>query len=163
MPYYANELDTSVLMLPVSAPNAKLNNSISEVVVAAVVGGGSVVNGMGYNRGSKADYDGWEALGNPGWGWKGLLPYFRKSTTFAPPTASAAAQWNITWDSSVYGSGPLRTHIPSFQYPDIAAFWDAFRHETGVTTSLGANTGVGTGTFWTPSTIDARDMTRSTA
>lgn len=117
MPYYANELDTSVLMPPVSAPNAKLNNSISEVVVAAVVGGGSVVNGMGYNRGSKADYDGWEALGNPGWGWKGLLPYFRKSTTFAPPTASAAAQWNITWDSSVYGSGPLRTHIPSFNIP----------------------------------------------
>ncbi|KAK0616387.1 hypothetical protein B0T14DRAFT_433981 [Immersiella caudata] len=163
VPYYANELDTSVLISPVSAPNAKLNNSTSEVAVAAVVGGGSVVNGMGYNRGSRADYDAWEALGNPGWSWNGLLPYFRKSTTFDPPTADAAAQWNITWDSSAYRNGPLRTHIPSFQYPDIAAFWDAFRSETGVSTLPGANTGVGTGAFWTPSTIDARDMTRSTA
>ena len=43
-----------------------------------VVGGGSVVNGMCWTRGSAADYDGWEQLGNPGWGWKGLLPYFKK-------------------------------------------------------------------------------------
>ncbi|KAK3347230.1 GMC oxidoreductase-domain-containing protein, partial [Lasiosphaeria hispida] len=163
VPFYANGLDVSVLIPVPSAPNAKLNNSTSDVAVAAVVGGGSVVNGMGYNRGSKADYDGWEALGNPGWGWKGLLPYFKKSTTFTPPTPQAAAQWNITWDSSVYDGGPLRTHIPSFQYPDIAAFWDAFRHESGVVTPPGANTGLGTGAYWTPSTIDARDMTRSTA
>ena len=30
------------------------------------------------NRGSAADYDAWEALGNPGWGWEGLYPYFIK-------------------------------------------------------------------------------------
>ncbi|KAK5659097.1 hypothetical protein OQA88_1187 [Cercophora sp. LCS_1] len=163
VPYYANELDVSVLISPESAPNAKLNNSTSSVAVPAVVGGGSVVNGMGYNRGSKADYDGWEALGNPGWGWKGLYPYFRKSTTFDPPTAQAASEFNITWDASAYGRGPLRTHIPSFQYSDIAAFWDAFEEEPGVTVSPAANTGIATGAFWTPSTIGARDMTRSTA
>jgi choline dehydrogenase-like flavoprotein len=31
-----------------------------------------------YVRGSKADYDGWESLGNKGWGWEGMAPYFRK-------------------------------------------------------------------------------------
>lgn len=36
------------------------------------------MNGMFFNRGSAGDYDAWEKLGNPGWGWEGLLPYFKK-------------------------------------------------------------------------------------
>jgi choline dehydrogenase-like flavoprotein len=35
-----------------------------------------------YVRGSKADYDGWESLGNKGWGWEGMAPYFRKHQTY---------------------------------------------------------------------------------
>lgn len=31
-----------------------------------------------YVRGSRADYDGWESMGNKGWGWEGMAPYFRK-------------------------------------------------------------------------------------
>lgn len=34
-----------------------------------------------YVRGSKSDYEGWESLGNKGWGWEGMLPYFRKHQT----------------------------------------------------------------------------------
>lgn len=41
------------------------------------LGGSSSVNGMVYNRGSSADYDAMEALGNPGWGWRHILPAFR--------------------------------------------------------------------------------------
>jgi len=33
---------------------------------------------MVWNRGGRDDYDTWEALGNPGWGWNSLLPYFKK-------------------------------------------------------------------------------------
>jgi choline dehydrogenase-like flavoprotein len=36
------------------------------------------VNGMAWSRGSREDYDAWERLGNPGWGWDGLLRYFQK-------------------------------------------------------------------------------------
>jgi choline dehydrogenase len=42
------------------------------------LGGSSSVNGMVYNRGSRADYDALERLGNPGWGWDDMLPVFKK-------------------------------------------------------------------------------------
>src|SRR5215469_15869092 len=61
-----------------SIPQPGLNNRTSPVYTAKVVGGASVHNGMFFNRGSKGDYDGWEKLGNPGWAWDDLLPYFQK-------------------------------------------------------------------------------------
>jgi 5-(hydroxymethyl)furfural/furfural oxidase len=45
---------------------------------ARVMGGGSSINGQLANRGAPADYDEWEARGATGWGWNGVLPYFKK-------------------------------------------------------------------------------------
>jgi 5-(hydroxymethyl)furfural/furfural oxidase len=45
---------------------------------ARILGGGSSINGIGANRGSPFDYDEWAALGAAGWGWRDVLPYFRK-------------------------------------------------------------------------------------
>ena len=61
-----------------STPQRGLDNSTFAVPAAAVVGGASAINGMFFDRGSAPDYDAWVALGNPGWGWDDLLPYFKK-------------------------------------------------------------------------------------
>jgi choline dehydrogenase len=48
---------------------------------ARIVGGTSTINACVWLRGSAADYDGWAALGNPGWSFADLLPYFKRAET----------------------------------------------------------------------------------
>jgi len=43
-----------------------------------VLGGSGSINGLVFLRGQPSDYDGWEALGAKGWGYKDVLPYFKR-------------------------------------------------------------------------------------
>ncbi|PQE16464.1 GMC oxidoreductase protein [Rutstroemia sp. NJR-2017a WRK4] len=104
-----------------STPQSGLAGSVQTVYSASVVGGGSTVNGMFLNRGSARDYDDWGRLNNDDtWSWKGLLPYFVKSTTFQEPSPDLTKEFNITWDSKAYGNGPIRNSFAPFQWPGIS-------------------------------------------
>ena len=60
-------------------PNVCLDNPSSCILPRGkVMGGTSAVNGMAYVRGSQYDYDNWAKLGNKGWSWNNVLPFFKK-------------------------------------------------------------------------------------
>lgn len=69
---------------------------------ARVLGGSSAINGCIWLRGSRADYDDWEARGNPGWGFADLLPYFKR------------AEADPIQPGDLHGSGGL---VPVFRLP----------------------------------------------
>ena len=71
-----------------------------------VLGGCSSINGMIYMRGQARDYDIWRQLGNEGWAWDDVLPYFRKSERHFGP----ADEWHGA-------SGELRVERQRLNWP----------------------------------------------
>jgi choline dehydrogenase len=63
-----------------------------------VLGGCSSINGMIYMRGQAQDYDHWRQLGNPGWSWEAVLPYFKRSQNQvrgADAEHGAGGEWHV--------------------------------------------------------------------
>ena len=62
-----------------SSPQQHMRGRTLHIPRGQTLGGTSTINGMVYARGNHADYDEWSRLGNQGWSWKDVLPYFIKS------------------------------------------------------------------------------------
>jgi choline dehydrogenase len=67
---YHTEPQRHSLKTPLSWPRGK------------VLGGSSALNGMIYVRGAKSDFDAWAYNGAPGWSYRDVLPYFKKSEDY---------------------------------------------------------------------------------
>jgi choline dehydrogenase-like flavoprotein len=163
VPSFANSVNSKLMYDITSAPDANTGGKTYPVYVGNVVGGGSVVNGMAFDRASAADYDAWEQLGNVGWNWNSLLTYFKKSTTFTPPSQAHAAEFNITYDAAYYGTnGPVQASFPHFEYEDTKKIWASFRAET-VPLPKEHAAGFAVGAFWIPTSLQPETQTRSSA
>ncbi|KAH8660866.1 alcohol oxidase [Tricladium varicosporioides] len=145
-----------------TTPQKELNNQTTVAYAAAIVGGGSAVDHMMFDRGAAEDYDNWEKLGNPGWGWNGILPYFQKSVTFTPPTAQQQKEIGYTYDEKAAygGEGPIQCSYPPFQWPQQKIQWNAWR-DLGIKETKEGAGGEAVGLFWIPSALNTKTMTRS--
>jgi len=81
-----------------------------------VIGGSSSINGMVYVRGHACDFDRWEELGAAGWGYRHVLPYFKRQET----SHGGQEGWRGT-------SGPLHVTRGSRRNPLFHAFVEAGR------------------------------------
>ena len=64
-------------------PDPGVNNRAILYPRGRVVGGSSSINGMIYVRGQPEDFDHWGQLGNRGWSWDDVLPYFKRGRKLA--------------------------------------------------------------------------------
>ncbi|PSN57110.1 hypothetical protein C0J52_01296, partial [Blattella germanica] len=85
-----------------------------------VLGGGSTINAMLYNRGNRRDYDNWQKKGNPGWSSEDVLPYFKKSENNLDP--------DIANDTKYHSTGGYQP-VERFPYQDstVKSLYEAFK------------------------------------
>ena len=137
----------------ITEPDAGINNRRSYWPRGKVIGGSSSINAMVYIRGQQQDYEDWRELGNPGWGWQDVLPYFRKSETFSDGG-----------DEYRGDSGPLYVNNVSSQYhPLCHSFFEAAR-QNGIDYNPDFNSGDQEGVgFYQITTRDGRRMSAARA
>lgn len=101
-------------------PDAGLNGRSLHYARGKVLGGCSSINAMIYMRGQPRDYNEWASLGNQGWDWKSVLPYFKKSENY------------IHGADELHGDqGELRVEEPRVSWEILDAWRDA-AIETGL-------------------------------
>nr|WP_249810133.1 GMC family oxidoreductase N-terminal domain-containing protein [Bradyrhizobium sp. 139] len=76
-----------------TVPQKGLNGRIGYQPRGKGLGGSSAINAMVYTRGHRADYDHWASLGNTGWAYSDVLPYFKRSEN------------NADFDGEYHGKG----------------------------------------------------------
>ena len=77
--YIKTMVDPKVNWLFDTEPEPNLANREIPIPRGKVLGGSSSINGMLYVRGQARDYDIWAQLGNRGWSYTDVLPYFKRS------------------------------------------------------------------------------------
>jgi len=83
-----------------------------------VMGGTSTINYMASTRGNRRNYDRWEEMGNPGWGYNDVLLYFLKSEKMTIPELADYTKYHST-------SGELSISYAPFRSPKADAFVQA--------------------------------------
>ncbi len=97
-----------------TVPQPHLNGRVLSVISGKVLGGTSSINGMVYCRGDSADFDQWESMGNHGWSYQSVLPYFRR------------AENHELGEDEYHGvGGPLPVQRASIEHPMSRAWLSA--------------------------------------
>jgi choline dehydrogenase len=119
-----------------TVPQKHVNNRVMLVPRAKSVGGCTTVNGMIYTRGHRTDYDHWSQLGNRGWDYDSVLPYFKKAEGWKDKAG----------DMSIHGlDGPLKTSRAPITSP-ISHAWIKGSQQAGYPYNDDLNAGEQEGT-----------------
>ncbi|MFO1068117.1 MAG: choline dehydrogenase [Geminicoccaceae bacterium] len=109
--YYKTMFDPNITWTFKTEPEPELDNRQILWPRGKVLGGTSSINGLAYVRGQAEDYDHWRQLGNTGWGYDDVLPYFRKAEDFG--------RGADTWHGK---GGPLGVSDPTYKLELCEAF-----------------------------------------
>ncbi|THW01322.1 hypothetical protein D6D26_05208 [Aureobasidium pullulans] len=168
IPFFAGQgvgssLDWNLL----TAPQTYLDGRSRALPQGRVLGGGT-------NRGGIGDYDDWVTLGNPGWSFWDLMPYFCKmdrnvnakqqSETFTPhPQSEITNAVGINQNPLVHGNkGPVNVSFSSHIYNETVNFFSAL-NELQMPVSYDPNDGATAGASFLPLALNPANQTRCDA
>ncbi|KAF6822282.1 choline dehydrogenase [Colletotrichum musicola] len=145
-----------------TVPQDNLQGRTVNLTQGHAVGGSSTINAMIFDRGMPSNYDAWAALGNEGWDYQGLLPYFKKSETFTPAPADHVSLYGLTYDSECHGfEGPVKSSYLSWSHPNNTNFLEAM-HNLGISSPVDQACNP-LGAYLTTHAVDAKNQSRSSA
>ncbi|KAK8064548.1 hypothetical protein PG994_007186 [Apiospora phragmitis] len=123
---YGESLGTPLDWQFQTTPQPGLGGRVLNWPGGKVLGGSSALNFMTWNRGNREDYNAWEKLGNRGWGWNDLLPFFKKTEHFHPKGPRSQDEYQEHFDPRALGiDGPVQLSYAR-QYSPSHKLW----HET---------------------------------
>ncbi|MGT4697586.1 GMC family oxidoreductase [Pseudomonas aeruginosa] len=91
-----------------TVPQKGLNGRCGYQPRGKALGGSSAINGMLYVRGHRRDYDEWASLGNPGWSYSEVLPYFARSEHNTRLGSPWHGQGGSLWVSDLQSDMPFQ-------------------------------------------------------
>ena len=127
-----------------------------------MLGGSSAINALAIIAPSKIGIDNWGKLGNPGWNWEAMEPYYKKFQTFHRPSKrSVQEELGITYlQDELQGTGPIQTVFPETSDTLTKAWVDTFKN---LKYELAGDpfSGYALGGFCNPSNIHPKTRERS--
>lgn len=84
-----------------------LNHRVIDLPRGKVLGGCSSINGMVYIRGQQEDFERWSALGNEGWSYQEVLPYFIRSEHYERGADQYHGRAGPLWVSDIKDEFPI--------------------------------------------------------
>ncbi|KAL4888773.1 alcohol oxidase [Aspergillus ambiguus] len=144
--------------------NQTYGGNLSQVLRAGkALGGTSAINGMCYTRAEDVQIDAWEAIGNEGWTWENLFPYYLKSENFTVPSKSQASL-GASYNASFHGHDGIVdiafTHIKS---NNLTTYLNQTYRGMGLSWAEDVNSGKMRGFSMFPSTINYEEYVREDA
>ena len=147
-----------------TVPQVHGNNRVVNHPRGKQLGGSSAINFLYSTHASQRDIDDWGELGNSGWSWSALFPYFLKSEKYNAPSASISTQVDTTFiEPSLHGErGPIQNSFPPF-YDNFYKAWEPTYKNLGLGPTGDPKGGIAIGAYTTLLSLDATNATRSYA
>ncbi|KAL7283580.1 hypothetical protein ACG7TL_003015 [Trametes sanguinea] len=145
-----------------SVPQSNLNNRQIYQPRGKGLGGTSMMNLLALTRAAAREYDALEVLGNPGWNWRAILEFMKKSeSTVIPPEEHIMNYSLMPSDARWHGdSGPIKKSYPTY-FNSLHKAFVATLELLGVPWNPDASNGCNVGTALNHSSYDAGSAVRS--
>ncbi|KAI1308626.1 hypothetical protein F5Y03DRAFT_93681 [Xylaria venustula] len=147
-----------------STPQPELHGRHLRQDTGRVLGGSSVTNFMMAMFPSRTNLDTWNKMGNKGWSYDDLAPYFQKFATSHPPSESIRETLGglSYYQDDLKGDGPIQLSFDD-QYSIMNENWFKTFSNLGLQMKTDPRTGRAIGAFQNSSTIESGKNTRSSA